>query len=287
VRPVEGEVGGQPVEPHGDARGPVERLVVDRPGDRVGRGVGEVEELADLGLLGGDLHVRHLCDARAEVVDLQHLDVRAKLRVDGGEVRVHVEHARIGVAHEADPRAAQGAGHARRADPGGDLLPGPLVAVDRAGDGVVGDPRAGERAGQLGHAAGRAVGQPFAGVGVLVVERRRGLEPEQHHRHLGRLHGREHLAGGRVRDGVAEHEVDPRAREAVARLARPLGRVHQSGRHHLAAELAYPLLDAALVGLDALAQAVELRPVRRKPDSEDADASAHRLRSRSRRCSRR
>ena len=58
-------------------------------------------------LLGGDLRVGRLRHARAEVVDLEHLDVRADLRVHGGEVRVHVEHAGIGVAHEADARTAQ------------------------------------------------------------------------------------------------------------------------------------------------------------------------------------
>ena len=53
---------------------------------------------------------------------------------------------------------------------------------------------------------------------------------------------------------MAEHEVDLRAREAVARLARALGRVHQPGGDDLAAELADALLDAPLVALDALAQ---------------------------------
>ena len=60
-------------------------------------------------------------DPGGEVVDLEHLHVRADLRVDGGEVGVQVEHARVGVPEEAEARPAQRAGDAGGADPGGDL----------------------------------------------------------------------------------------------------------------------------------------------------------------------
>ena len=52
---------------------------------------------------------------------------------------------------------------------------------------------------------------------------------------------------------MAEHEVDLRRGEAVARLARGLGRVDQPAGDDVAAELGDALLDAALVALDALA----------------------------------
>ena len=226
---VELEVGDEPVEARGDARRPVELLGLDRPGDRVGGGVREREHRADLVLLRGRLVIADLLHARAEVVDLEHLDVRAELRVDHGEVGVHVEHPGIDVPEEADPRRAERARHAGGADPGADLRPRALVVVDRPRDGVVGDPRARERAGDLRHAAGGAVGQPLAGVHVRVVERGGRLEPEEDDGRLGGLHDGEHRARRRVRHGMAEDEVDlraarsgrpPRARPARCRRAR-------------------------------------------------------------------
>ena len=46
-------------------------------------------------------------DPLDELVDLEHLDVRARLRVHLREVGVHVEHPRIRVPEEADARIAQ------------------------------------------------------------------------------------------------------------------------------------------------------------------------------------
>ena len=60
---------------------------------------------------------------------------------------------------------------------------------------------------------------------------------------------------------MAEHEVDLRGGEAVARLAARLLAVDEPGRDDLAAELGDALLDAPLVALDALLEPVELRPV--------------------------
>ena len=61
---------------------------------------------------------------------------------------------------------------------------------------------------------------------------------------------------------MAEHEVDLRGGEAVARRARGLLGVHQPGGDDVAAELRHALLDAALVALDALLEPLELGPVR-------------------------
>ena len=83
---------------------------------------------------------------------------------------------------------------------------------------------------------------------------------------------------------MADHEVDLGGREAVARLAAGLLAVDQAGRDHVAAELGDALLDAPLVALDALLEPVELRPVGRQADPEDADAHPLRLRSRTCRC---
>jgi hypothetical protein len=274
--PVEVEVPGQAVQAGGDPGRPRELVVGDGAGDRIARGVGEGERLADLGLLGGDLIARHLSDAGREVVDLEHLDVRAGLRVHRGEVRVEVEHPRIGVPEEADARPAQRARGAGRAHPGGDPRPRPLVVVDRAGHGVVRDagPRAG--AGDLRDAARRAVGQPLARVRVRVVQGRRRLQPEQHDGHPRGLEGGEDLARGRVGHRVAEHEVDLRGGEAVPRLARLGGRVHQSRADHVGPQLAHPRLDALLIALDAVAEPVELVPVGLEPDPEDPDPRARR-----------
>ena len=67
---------------------------------------------ADLVALALDRRGVGRLDALDEVVDLQHLDVGAGLRVHLREVGVHVEHARVGVTEEADARAS--AGCARR-----------------------------------------------------------------------------------------------------------------------------------------------------------------------------
>jgi hypothetical protein len=75
---------------------------------------------------------------------------------------------------------------------------------------------------------------------------------------------------------VAQDEVDLAAREAVARLARALRRVDEPGRHDVGPEPGDAVLDAPLVALDALAQALELRPVRLEPDAEDPDPRAGR-----------
>ena len=70
---------------------------------------------------------------------------------------------------------------------------------------------------------------------------------------------------------MAEDEVDLRGREAVARVAGGLGRVHEPRGDDLAAQLRDALLDAALVALDALLEALELRPVGVQADPEHPD----------------
>ena len=94
-QPVELEVGRQPVEADGDARRPVE-LVVGSIGPAIGSSDGSAKSnIARISAsLAATSCVAGRRDARPEVVDLEHLDVRAELRVHGGEVGVQVEHAR-------------------------------------------------------------------------------------------------------------------------------------------------------------------------------------------------
>jgi len=108
------------------------------------------------------------------------------------------------VPEKADPRLAQGAYRAGRPDPGLDLAPGTTVVagVEQAGDNLIGDAGAGEGSGELGGAAGRAVGQPLAGVGVGIVQRGDGLQVEHDDGDPGTLHRGEDLAGGGVGGGV-------------------------------------------------------------------------------------
>ena len=221
-----------------------------------------------------DLVCRRALHAGHEVVDLEDLDVRADLRLDLREVGVHVEHARVVVAEEAEagpPGSARGGG---RLDPAAQAVPGGIARQQRARDRVVRDPRARERARELRHAAGRAVREPLARGHRLVVEAARRLQVEDHDRRLGRLHRGQHLRRGRIGRGVDHDEVDAARGKQVAGLARALGRVDEACRDDLGAELCEARLDIALVAQEALMQALELRPVGRQADTEEPDPRA-------------
>ncbi len=164
-------------------------------------GSGKFERPLDLGDLGLHLVILYRMDARLEVVDLQHFDVGAKLGMVHGEVRVHVEHAGVGVAEKADAAVVQLAHNAGRLHPLLDLAPGAVVVllgvtrgrVEQAGDDVELDAAAGKGVGDLGHAAGTACRQPFARVGIGIVERWHRLQVEDQHGRLAALHRRQHL----------------------------------------------------------------------------------------------
>ena len=97
--------------------------------------------------------------------------MRAKLRVHGGEVRIHVQHAGIGVAQEADAALAHGARHGRRAAPIVDFAPRSGIVVKLARDHVEIDAGARKGVGDFRHAADRTVRQPFGGIGGFIVKR--------------------------------------------------------------------------------------------------------------------
>ena len=275
--PVQREVAHERIEPDGDARRPLEARGVDLAGDRVGAGHRELEGRADLLALALDVGSRGALDARHQIVDLEDLDVRADLRLDLREVGVHVEHAGVVVAEEAEARAPHAVRRGGGLDPAAQAIPGRIAREQRARDGVVRDACARERAGELRHAAGRAVREPLARRHRLVVEAARRLQVEDHDRHLRGLHRRQHLRGRRVGRRVEHDDVDAAGGEQVARLARALGGVDETGRDDIGAELGEPPLDVALVAEQPLVQALELRPVGGQADAQEPDARARAL----------
>jgi len=86
------------------------------------------------------------------------------------------------------------------------------------------------------------------------------------------LDDRQDLRGRRVCGRVDEQELRLRRRQGRARRAGSLGRVDETGGGDLGAHLLETTLDPALVADEALAQAVELRPVRSQTDAEHGDA---------------
>ncbi len=234
-------------------------------------GVSQVEHVPDLGLLSRDLVGPGRLDPGDEIVDLEHLDVRAGLRVHLREVGVHVEHPRVRVPEEADARGSEAVHSARRVEPLAQRVPRGIAVEQRPRQRPVADPRPGQRPRDLRHAAGGAVGEPLAGRHPLVVERARRLEVEDDDRGVDRLHDGEDLGRRRVGRGVEEEELGPRRAERVACRPGRLRRVHEPGRDDLRPHLLEAPLDPALVALEPLAQAVELRPVRGEPDAEHRD----------------
>ena len=143
---------------------------------------------------------------------------------------------------------------------------------ERSGDRAVRDARARERARELGHAAGRAVREPLARRHRLVVERARRLQVEDHDRRLRGLHDGQHLGRRGVGRRVDASRGRRAPRRALARLARApaacrRGRPRRRPRPAPASRASMP----ALVALEPLAQALELRPVRGEADAEHAD----------------
>ncbi len=141
------------------------------------------------------------------------------------------------VPEEAEARALHAARRGGGLDPAAQAIPGRVAGQQRARDRVVRDPRAREGARQLGHAAGRAVREPLARRHRLVVETARGLQVEDHDRHLRGLHRGQHLRRGRVGRRVEHDDVDAARGQQVAGLARALGGVDETGRDDLRPEL--------------------------------------------------
>ena len=107
-QPVELEVSTSRSSPTATRDDQAKTSSVIRPGDRVAAGIGELERCADLVALARDRRRVRGLDAWPRGRRSRAPRRAPGLRVHLGEVRVHVEHPRIGVAQEAD--AARGAG---------------------------------------------------------------------------------------------------------------------------------------------------------------------------------
>ena len=202
--------------------------------------------------------------------------MRTGLGVHLREVGVHVEHPGVRVPEEAEARRAEAANRRGGGDPVGERVPGGVAVEQRAGHGRVRDARPRERSRELGHAAGRAVGEPLAGGHGLVVEGAHRLQVEDDDRHLRRLHRREHLRRGGVGRRVEHDQLDPARGEPLPGLARGLRGIDEAGRDDLGPEVGELRLEPEPVALEPLAQPLELRPVRGEADPEDADPAASR-----------
>src|SRR5215207_9887782 len=96
-----------------------------RAGQRVGWAVlADLEGRADHVEMATDLFRGGRVHPGLQIVDLQDLDVQTGLTGDRGEVRVEVEHARVGVAQESEAPTTECPRRARGGHPVADLPPG-------------------------------------------------------------------------------------------------------------------------------------------------------------------
>ena len=202
--PVELEVLDEPVEPDGDAGRPVEDLGRDLGRDRIGAGVGEIEDLADL-LDPCARSRRSSADStRATRSSISSTSTCAPIWawtcVKSEYMSSIPGYVCPRKPMRADRRPLDGA---RRVEPLAQGAPRPgspsrSVPVDRP----VRESRAREGARDLRDAACRAVGEPLARGHRLVVERARRLEVEDDDRRVDRLHDGQHLGRRRIRRRV-------------------------------------------------------------------------------------
>ena len=137
-----------------------------------------------------------------------------------------------------------------------------------------------QHAGDFGRRAGLAVRQPHArhpaavaqGVEPLVIDGRRRLQVEHHHRTVEPLHDGQDRRRQMVGGHIEEHQIDLLAGEERSRFERAGRAVHHAGVRHLHARVAlHPIADARLIAFQFIEQAVELAPVGIEPRSEQAD----------------
>ena len=134
------------------------------------------------------------------------------------------------------------------------------LRIEHAGYLAEWDGRARKRTGNLRHAAGTAIGQPFAGVGVGIIERGDRLEIQDHDGGFGVLNDGQNRGRRRVSAHVAKDQIDARAAESFARLKTFGGIVHKARADDIGPP-ADALLDFALIAFEALFEPMKLRPV--------------------------
>ena len=133
----------------------------------------------------------------------------------------------------------------------------------------------GESVGDLRHAAGGTVRQPFAGVRVLVIQSLGGLQVQYKNRKLRPLNDRKHLGGGRVGPYVTDEQIQVGLGELLARGSGGRRAIHQPGGHDGRAGFAESLLDATLITHQPVPQTLKLGPVAGQPNSENAHTAPH------------
>ena len=133
-----------------------------------------------------------------------------------------------------------------------------------------------KRSGNFRNAAGGAVGQPLARVRVGIIERRAGLQVQDHHGSLRVLDDRQDLGGSGVGSHVAEDQIDAGSAKGCPGLLGFVRIVHQAGADH-GGPLADALFHFALVTLQPFFESVKLRPVRRQANPEYSHLCVFRL----------
>ena len=180
-------------------------------------------------------------------------EVRALLR----EVGIDVEHAAVVVAHHAEAVVLHRVGDAGGGDPVGHFVPARGIVAQHAGHLVERDAGPVEDVGDFRHRAGRAIRQPLAGhlravaelVERRVVDRGRGLQIENDHRHLRAANHRQHRRREGVGRDVQKDEVDVGPAEIVPGDERLLRRVDEPEVHDLDAQRRELLLRLAEIAV--------------------------------------
>ena len=188
-----------------------------------------------------------------------------------GEVGIHVEHPRVGVAQETETRAPQHSHRCRRLAPGTQAAPDPLIVIEHPGDDLEFNAGAVKSVGNFRHATGRTTGKPAAGVHRFIVERRFRLQIQHQHRHFGLLHNRQDLRTGGVGGRMTDEQIDIFCRQPAARLKGLLRRINHAQADHLG-KVGQLGNDMLVILFQLLFQAGKLRPIRRQPHSKETNA---------------
>ena len=238
-----------------------------------------LESRAELRDLARDLRVGHPLAQGVQLAHFEQFDVRPEDGRLAREVGIYVEHPPVVVSQYAEPVPTHTGTDARSGDPLADLPPGDRIVEPSRHEGAP-PVAARQHAGDFGRRAGLAVRQPHArhpaavaqGVEPLVIDGRRRLQVEHHHRTVEPLHDGQDRRRQTVGGHIEEHQIDLLAGEERSRFERAGRAVHHAGVRHLHARVAlHPIADARLIAFQFIEQAVELAPIGIEPRSEQAD----------------
>ena len=273
--------GDEFVEGDGGAGGDVQVFVGEFARERVGLGIGGVEEREDLGALRGNLGGRDVAADAEEVVGLGLDDVEAEGGGEGGLVGLHVEHVLDGVAEVAEAGAFQVMEGHRDLAPLGEFGVGGGVVVERAEDDLGrAFAHADGDAGELGDGAKIVVGELHVRGGFRVVHRGERLEGDEDDGDIEAADDRAEGGGGRVGDHVAEDEVEVGALEFREQRVGVLGFVDHAEVCDGRAGGGDAALQDGELREEFVEEAGELAPVNVVADAEEADARGARFAAR-------